>query len=205
MRIAYLGWGSLIWNPGKLGIRDSWKHDGPVLPIEFARISGNHRLTLVICPRARKVSTLWVEASTGDMREAITSLAEREDTSEKNIGFYCASDNESRSKSEKSVLLTVKAWAKKKNYDCVVWTDLQPTFEYKTLRNAISHLRSLDGRTYHIAKEYICNAPLQIQTKNRAALEKELNLASSAEKCEAPIWAKLKRNLENRTRLNPKH
>ncbi len=48
MKIAYLGWGSLIWDPGMLPISGDWKPGGPVLPIEFSRISDNGRLTLVI-------------------------------------------------------------------------------------------------------------------------------------------------------------
>lgn len=48
MAIAILGWGSLIWCPGNLRIRGPWRHDGPVLPIEFARISADGRLTLVV-------------------------------------------------------------------------------------------------------------------------------------------------------------
>lgn len=48
MRIAILGWGSLIWNPNGLPIRGDWQRGGPVLPIEFSRISSDERLTLVI-------------------------------------------------------------------------------------------------------------------------------------------------------------
>lgn len=49
MKIAVLGWGSLIWDQGNLQINDDrWHTAGPLLPIEFARISGGSRLTLVI-------------------------------------------------------------------------------------------------------------------------------------------------------------
>ncbi|HOW68396.1 MAG TPA: hypothetical protein P5055_13320 [Candidatus Paceibacterota bacterium] len=51
MSIAILGWGSLIWNPRDLPITGDWQGDGPVLPIEFTRISDNGRLTLVIDER----------------------------------------------------------------------------------------------------------------------------------------------------------
>jgi hypothetical protein len=48
MRIAILGWGSLIWKPNGLPMSGDWKRGGPVLPIEFSRVSSDGRLTLVI-------------------------------------------------------------------------------------------------------------------------------------------------------------
>ena len=51
MKIAVLGWGSLIWNKGKLRLTTNWTDGGPVLPIEFSRISDDGRLTLVIDER----------------------------------------------------------------------------------------------------------------------------------------------------------
>jgi hypothetical protein len=50
MKIAVIGWGSLIWCPGSLRIQTAWHNDGPSLPIEFARILKDGRLTLVIRP-----------------------------------------------------------------------------------------------------------------------------------------------------------
>jgi len=45
-KIIVLGWGSLIWDPRELKIKNSeWQKDGPNLPIEFARISQDGRLT----------------------------------------------------------------------------------------------------------------------------------------------------------------
>jgi len=55
MEIAVLSWGSLIWNPKALRINRCWKIDGPLLPIEFARISKKWPLTLVIYPYASEV------------------------------------------------------------------------------------------------------------------------------------------------------
>ena len=48
MKIAVLGWGSLIWNKGNLRLTTNWTDGGPILPIEFSRISDDGRLTLVI-------------------------------------------------------------------------------------------------------------------------------------------------------------
>jgi hypothetical protein len=52
MKIAILGWGSLVWDPASL--KEHLEGDGefiqggPKLPIEFSRISKDGRLTLVI-------------------------------------------------------------------------------------------------------------------------------------------------------------
>jgi len=39
MKIAILGWGSLIKEPCELPIAGEWQKDGPLLWIEFSRIS----------------------------------------------------------------------------------------------------------------------------------------------------------------------
>jgi hypothetical protein len=48
MKIAVLGWGSLIWKPDGLQTVGRFLNDGPTLPIEFCRTSQDGRLTLVI-------------------------------------------------------------------------------------------------------------------------------------------------------------
>lgn len=55
MKIACLGWGSLIWNPGDLKIKtEDWFSGGPILPIEFVRISTDKRVTLVIDEESKR-------------------------------------------------------------------------------------------------------------------------------------------------------
>jgi nitroreductase len=58
LRIACLGWGSLIWKPENLPIIGEWKNDGPMLPIEFSRESGGQRITLVICDNVARKNLL---------------------------------------------------------------------------------------------------------------------------------------------------
>ena len=60
MKIFFLGWGSLIWFPDNLSKKGEWYRDGPCLPVEFARISNNGRLTLVLYLYADRVRVLWV-------------------------------------------------------------------------------------------------------------------------------------------------
>ena len=93
MKIAVLGWGSLIWSHKNLKIKDkNWKEDSPELPIEFARVSNDGRLTLVIYEgylerKERWVKTLWTEMDVESIEEAILNLGKREGTSCRKIGF----------------------------------------------------------------------------------------------------------------------
>lgn len=53
MKIAILAWGSLIWDdnwPEFDKQRGEWLKDGPILPLEFSRVSASRdkALTLVI-------------------------------------------------------------------------------------------------------------------------------------------------------------
>ena len=54
MMHAILGWGSLLWDSSTypLKLSSEWLADGPVLPIEFSRVSQSRggALTLVIDP-----------------------------------------------------------------------------------------------------------------------------------------------------------
>ena len=48
MRIACLAWGSLLWKTGPLRLASGWKDDGPVLPIELARVGDKGELSTVV-------------------------------------------------------------------------------------------------------------------------------------------------------------
>ncbi len=59
MKIAVLGWELLIWDPRQLSIKQGeWFTDGLFLPVEFAHISNNGRLTLVIYNEAKPIQVL---------------------------------------------------------------------------------------------------------------------------------------------------
>ncbi len=78
MKIAILGWGSLIWNSGELKTKfTQWTEDGPLLPIEFARKSSGGRLTLVLYKDAKPVKTLWNISESEDLEGAICNLGKK--------------------------------------------------------------------------------------------------------------------------------
>jgi hypothetical protein len=78
MKIACLGWGSLIWRPENLQVQEKWFEDGPILPIEFSRQSDNGRITLIIDEKAKPVRVLWALMTTENLELSIESLKERE-------------------------------------------------------------------------------------------------------------------------------
>jgi len=188
MKITVLGWGSLIWNPrrnsGELYLANNkWSPDGPWLPIEFARLSGDKRLTLVLFPTAEKVQVLWALMATDDLEEAIENLRKVEGipAHRKNkIGFVNVPSGEQRSGVIPDIADNIRRWTDRKNVDAVIWTDLSSNFESETgkkttEKNVISYLRCLKVDSERPrAEEYIRKAPAQIRTRFRSTIEKEL-------------------------------
>ncbi len=86
MTIAIIGWGSLIWCPGALRIKSRWRREGPRLPIEYARISADGRLTLVIHEanveqkKSDDVQAYWAVSSCEATKDAIENLRQGEHT-----------------------------------------------------------------------------------------------------------------------------
>ena len=91
-KIAILGWGSLIWEQKDdfnkyIGV---WKEDGPILPIEFSRISDsrNGALTLVIDPdNGYQVRTKYTLSKRENPEDAVCDLRTREGTVIRHIGL----------------------------------------------------------------------------------------------------------------------
>lgn len=184
MSIAILGWGSLIWDPRNLEIikekgQNGWFPDGPVLPIEFSRISQDGRLTLVIDPRGVEVQTLYAISKFAEMDHAILDLAARESCGKPKIGFFVKSDIDFQSKS-KNIRNTIESWINlKEEIDAVIWTDLSMNFKDKmgiefNEENAINYLKYLPVETKVKAEQYICRAPDAVNTPIRTAIEEKL-------------------------------
>ena len=177
MQIAIIGWGSLIWRPGSLQLRTLWRLDGPVLPVEYARISNDGRLTLVIHPASGNQTTLWAESSSEDIGKARENLREREGTISRLIHSGTATGEFSEGTSD-SVRHAIAKWlAAQPDIQACIWTGL--TSNWKEMRkcdfsvaDAIRYLEKLTDTTR--AREYIQNTPGQIQTAARIAARTEL-------------------------------
>ena len=185
MKIAILGWGSLVWEPRNLSLKDCWTPCGPVLPLEFSRVSKDGRLTLVIDMKCgERVPTRYAVSSRTDLGDAIADLRDREGTVRKWIGFVnLASGIASKSEfpEQADVFGTIVEWCKKTDLKAAVWTALPAQFQAETCKaftveNAIEYLRGLPKTAGDNAFEYIKKAPEEVVTPVRRRL-KELKLA----------------------------
>ena len=179
MKIGVLGWGSLVRSPGRLRVDGSWRDDGPCLPIEFARVSRDGRLTLVLYVGTERARTLWALSAFDDLDVAIENLREREETDSSRIGYVTASPGNARCEVVPTLATTIREWADQKGIDTVIWTDLPSNFKEKTGKhfseeNAIAYLSCLEGAILVAARKYIMTAPRQITTRLRSRIEAEL-------------------------------
>lgn len=178
MKIACLGWGSLIWRPENLLIRRQWFSDGPFLPIEYTRQSENGRMTLVITPGVKPLRTLWALMATEKLDTAKESLRIREGIGKRSANEKIASITVSEETNDETKLI-IKNWATSLKLDAVIWTNLKPKFNEEerapTLAEIISYLHSIDVNKKALAEEYIRRTPKQIDTDFRRELEKEFN------------------------------
>jgi len=181
MKIAILGWGSLLWQPGGdfgNSIELPWKTDGPTLPIEFSRISTSRggALTLVIDPKNGSNTTVaWCLTKRAQLEDAVADLRCREGTNMANIRSLRLDEQPAGPTVVEKAILD---WATDRKLDAVSWTALQSNFEEKTgqafsIEQAIAHLKSLsvDGKVK--AVEYVWKAPDFVQTPLRSALQRE--------------------------------
>jgi hypothetical protein len=186
MRIALLGWGSLIWEGGLEfdKYHDDWQFDGPQLPLEFSRISESRlgALTLVI-DREHGIPTTvaWCLSRRRRVEDAISDLRCREGTTVANIGRLDApvvphaADGVTHAK---PVVDPMTTWARSKTVDAVVWTALKSNFSSErkcpfSVAAAISYVKTLTPEGKVKAAEYVWRAPEFVQTPVRQALQQE--------------------------------
>ncbi len=176
MKIAILAWGSLYWDKKELEIHDTWNKGGVVLPIEFARISNDGRLTLVISEQhGTELETYWSLSKYLTLNEAIENLRKREETNLNSIGYVNVKDNLSNSNLSESLTTKIKDWAISKSVDAAIWTGLKSNFFEKldqpfSIVNAKDYLDKLEGELRIKAFEYIKKAPILTQTELRIKL-----------------------------------
>lgn len=169
MKIACLGWGSLIWKPGNLPVEGNWQQDGPRLPIEFSRTSDGGELATAICMNAPAVPVLWARLATQDLGQACVRLREREGIPDKRvdgIGILTVTPE------THGVLAD---WARERELEAVIWTALPPKSGsveglIPTLAQAVDYLQGLTGEEAVHARAYIMQVPPQIDTPYRRAI-----------------------------------
>jgi len=173
MKIAFIGWGSLIWNPGGLRIKSKWFNDGPYLPVEFTRISNDNRVTLIIDEEATPIQTLWALANTQIIEDAKESLRDREGVNNVRLISSIGINDEPKNKTEK----VIQKWLTDQALDYAVWTGL--SFSKKTgnrrpsIGEIINHLQNITPSEKLAAENYVRKAPTQVQTNFRKAIEIE--------------------------------
>jgi hypothetical protein len=173
--IAILGWGSLIWDPRGLPFRGKWQTGGPVLPIEFSRVSKDCRLTLVLdSDNGANVRTRYALSARADIIDAICDLKEREATGAKRIGYVdLVRRVDSREiPGQVAVHDPIAGWARASGFSAAIWTALPANFHDETgrpfsVRNAYHYLAALPQSARDRALTYIANAPEEVSTPLR--------------------------------------
>ncbi len=176
MNIAIIGWGSLVWDPRELPIKSGWKSDGPQLAVEFAHVSSDRRLTLVLDGGVPPVTTYWALSTAQTVSEAREQVRVREGTIARLIGSTPVTGG---AEAATEVVTTIEQWRKRQGLDAAVWTNLAGNFAEKTgqpftSEHVIRYLLSLPSRERRAAEEYIRRAPLQTQTPLRQIIEQRL-------------------------------
>jgi hypothetical protein len=184
-RVAILGWGSLLWDPGNLRNEREWRSDGPWLPIEFARTSNlkekNGRrpyLSLVICPEAELVRTYWDMSLCTEIADARLDLQRREACVIADVACL------PKSYPAWSSLIPglegrIQDWldSKRSDVDAVIWTNLGwklPGATRFSAEEGMKWLRGLrEAKKDDTAEEYIRQTPSQTDTCLRRQAREE--------------------------------
>ena len=184
MKIAILGWGSLLWDkrPEFDDQHAEWQRDGPILRLEFSRVSKMRlgALTLVLdAEHGEPCPVAYAFSRREDPDDAIRDLRFREGTTLGNVGFCFLNGNRTQAKKE-DALKRIQDWAMEKEIDVVVWTDLESNFQEKSegrrpfsVNAALDHIQALDKEGQTAAMEYVSRAPAFVKTPLQEALESQ--------------------------------
>jgi hypothetical protein len=182
VKSVVLAWGSSVWDPRDLQIASKFAPNGPLLPIEFCRISGDGRLTLAIDETFGALCKSYsAPIALESLDAAIENLQIREGmSSARAIGFVePASGRQSdvAMQSHPQVVATIGAWAESLGYDAAIWTALTSNFdewgkggEPFSVSAALQYLETLEGEDsakFAQALAYIRKAPPEVETPVR--------------------------------------
>jgi hypothetical protein len=187
VKSVVLAWGPNVSDPGDLRVAAQFTADGPLLPIEFCRISADGRLTLAIDETFGAVCNTYSAPSAADnLDAAIENLRLRERMGNAGaVGFVePASGRQSDVAIERhpQAVATISAWAASKAYDAAIWSALASNFdefdkggEPFSVSAAIQYLETLerdDPAKFAAALAYIRNAPPEVETPVRERVSK---------------------------------
>jgi hypothetical protein len=190
MKIAVLAWSLLTAD-------SAWQPDGPLLPIEFAKVSPQGGLIPVLCCETwvLNVRTMWITSTLDDFKQACLDLARREDVAETQVGYVklnADGAHEERLDSldgalRDQVLTRIRQWREANKIDVVIWRDDgvhfwrqgEPGYQQaldigQAKRDALTYLKGLQGKQADAAKKCIRQVPIQVWTAIREHIALEL-------------------------------
>ncbi len=187
MKIAVLGWGPLVRDRRDARAAAKFAPNGPLLPIEFCRVSGDGRLTLVIDETFGAICTTYsMPSPLDDLYAATDDLRIREDMLyARGIGFVEPASGKSSDvamQRHPQAVATIIAWTQTNGHDAAIWKIVASNFaepakggEPFSVTAAIRYLEKLeaqDAATFASALAYIRNAPPEVQTPVREEVDK---------------------------------
>ena len=182
MKIAIIGYGSLIWDLDDLApkVAGDWQMGtGPAMSVEFSRVSPKrkHALALVIEDGIDDFSaTSFIDSKRSRLDEAKDDLAARERTHLGHIGWATRSGD--ANSCNDGVAASAVAWLDETGHDAAVWTDLNGNFHDHTgepfsHHRALAYLQNLAHDSLLEAWRYITYAPAQTNTPFRRFLAQQ--------------------------------
>jgi hypothetical protein len=146
--------------------------------LEFARISADGRLTLVVHEESPEQKTYWATAAFDSLAGARENLRSREGCATIAPIHTLTRSGQTQGAVPPAVKRRMAAWlAVHADVDAVVWTGLQPKWTGTTpfgVEAAIVYLRLLEEPVRSRARDYIAKAPSQIQTPVRQQVRHSL-------------------------------
>ncbi len=187
VKIAIVGWGSLVRDPRELRAAAQFAANGPLLPVEFCRVSRDRRLTLVIDETFGSICTTYSAPSALDTLDAaMRNLHARENMRDVHgVGFVDLVSGKRSGvamRRHPDAIATTAAWAQSNGYDAAIWTALASNFhepdkggEPFSVTAAIRYLETLESEDpagFASAVAYIRNAPSEVDTPVREEVAK---------------------------------
>jgi hypothetical protein len=161
------------------------------LPIEFARISSDKRLTLVIHPGSPEEPTpdqrtYWAFSEFENLTAARKNLQAREGAKYLDDIHAVTIDGQEEGKGEPDISARIREWLTgRQGVVAAIWTGLPSNWPQQrkgrqfTREDAVTYLRELESErdqakaAYDRAREYITYAPSQVQTPVRKTMREE--------------------------------